>query len=277
MPKRQRTGSSSWTARAYSTNNASTQTVSSGKKKRTYYKAKGTKKPTAKSNARAIQKLKKEKEAKWYYTLVQNWGISEISPNITNLVNVPVSTGPSDVNGRLGDKVTAKYINVHGKLFYRGLQRDPSRVTVLLVKSKMDTGSQIQPPTFANLYDLASLGTSGLPATSAFRKINDEALEKITILKRRDFMLAPSDSNYLSGGIAPNQTQLASRSVYPSVVHFKLEHKCMDAGITYESGTATPLNQHYWLMVISDDAGTSPNVGPYISYIAKFRFSDAGG
>lgn len=233
---------------------------------------------TTKQLTRAVNKLKKDKEAKWHYTLVSNWGVSEISPCVKNLVQVPVSTGPSDVNGRLGDKVTGKYINLHCKLFYRGgQQRETSRVTVLLIRSVDGNGSILTAPTFPDLYDVGSLGTSGLPMTSAFRNINDDALTKVKILKRYDFQMAPSDGDYLSGGAAPNQTMLSKRSTFPNVIHFKIEHRLMDANITFVAGTATPLNCHYWLMAISDDSGVSPNNGPSLSCISKFRFSDAGG
>ena len=280
MPKRSRDGRVIVRYRTYNTRNASTQTPRWSRARRVlrnYVRRRRYKKrATAKSNFRAIQKLKREKENKWHYTLVSNWGVSEVSPTVQNLVQVPVSTGPSDVNGRIGDQLTAKYINIHGKLYYRGNQSDPSRVTILLVRSVQDNGSVLTAPTFANLFDIGSLGASGLPSTSAFRLINDEALTKVKILKRLDFNMAPSNAAY-TATVTGTQFALPKQTAFPNVIHWKLEHKCMDAKLTYVSGTATPQNAHYWCMIISDDAGTSPNTGPYVSYISKFRFSDSGG
>jgi len=98
----------------------------------------------------------------------------------------------------------------------------------------------------------------------SFRQLNSESLSKVKILVNKKFTLAPQSYDATSGYNSP----------YPGYKHFEFRLKLKDDMIEYRTGTSTPVNVNYYLMIQASSSGAVGNLGLQHAFVSKLTFRD---
>jgi len=211
----------------------------------------------------AKKAVQRGKAIKHHY--VQDTATTNISsPTIIALTGIGSGETP---NTHEGDKINLRELCLHCDVSVTNSGGTPSvshptRWNMMVVRSVLDVGT-VGVPAYSHLFD-TTITPASMAIFDSFRQLNSESLSKVKILVNKKFTLAPQSYDATSGYNSP----------YPGYKHFEFRLKLKDDMIEYRTGTSTPVNVNYYLMIQASSSGAVGNLGLQHAFVSKLTFRD---
>lgn len=280
------------TSRSYATYKSAYKLPKKSKKPKTSQRRKKGKVTRKEVNrlARKVGHLQTASEIKRIYSHADNVNVSNGDGVVQNgafivlpLTEIPVvtpqGTTPAIELGRGQNSLKVLIKNLHIRFSMHaseGVSRsDTNKWAVYLIRSQLvrtgaPTGDVVRPPTQTEFFDFDADFTGGLtpcllsPQTDGFRNSNDDAITKVSILKKWSGILTPQQFEVSDDNLAPPnpyEYNIPSGGAYKSqsTVHYSTRQ--LNATIKYNSATdpdpanptsQLPSNQAYYLIAVTD-------------------------
>lgn len=224
----------------------------------------------SKRNVKSNKQLTRDVRRLWTNSAIKQHYVQDsattavATPAITELTGI--GQGESS-NNHEGNKIKLRSLDIHGytQVVYTGGVPSISKATrwnVIILRTTLDTGLA-GVPSYSLLFD--QNGPPLLADFDGFRALNSETLEKVKIVYKKSFTLAPQrqDAN-------PS----TNTSTHPDFVHWTINLKLGNAMIEYREGSSVALNAQYYIMLKSFSTGAAGNLGLQHTYYSKLTFRD---
>ena len=211
----------------------------------------------------AKKAVQRGKAIKAHY--VQDTGTTSVgAPTIIALTGIGQGEDP---NTHEGDKINLRELCLHCDvqvLYANGVPSisKATRWNMMVVRSVLDVGT-VGIPAYSHLFDSNNTPT-GMALFDGFRQLNSESLSKVKILVNKKFTLAPQSQDSVTG----------NNATYPDYRHFEFRLNLKDDMIEYRTGTSTPVNVNYYLMIQTNSSGAAGNLGLQHQFASKMTFRD---